>query len=184
MAAEAPGYVKLYRRLVDKPIWLQSTPEQKAVLIAILLMANFKEQEWLWQGTKYLCQPGQFVSSLEGIAKRCGKGVSARNVRTALEKFQNLGFLTSEASNQGRLVTVVNWRVFQQDEEEAVKQPVRYQSNDSQAPVRHQSTSKKERRKESNKANKYIPYEDIVSAFNCICIALPKVMSLTNNRKA
>lgn len=183
MLPDAQGFVKLYRRLLDKPIWLQSTPQQKAVLVAILLMANFKEQEWYWQGEKYICRPGQFVSSLEGIAKRCGRGISARNVRTALEKFQTLGFLTSEASNQGRLISIVNWSLFQQDEKITVKRTVRYQSNDCQAPVKDQSPNKKERMQEGKNVRTINPYEDIIHEFNTTCLALPTVQTLTKARR-
>ena len=39
------GWIRVHRELLDKPIWLNSTPEQKTILITLLLMANFKENE-------------------------------------------------------------------------------------------------------------------------------------------
>lgn len=34
------GWIKLHRELLDKPIWTESTPEQKTILITLLMMAN------------------------------------------------------------------------------------------------------------------------------------------------
>ena len=82
------GWIKLYRDLIDKPIWKCSTPEQKVILITLLCMANHDTQEWEWQGKRFTCKPGQMVTSLESIAKACGNGVSGQNVRTAIKRFE------------------------------------------------------------------------------------------------
>ncbi|EPF5050210.1 hypothetical protein ACSSTF_004802, partial [Escherichia coli] len=91
------GWIKLYRQLLAKPIWQESTPEQKVILITLLSMANHEEREWEWQGAPYKANPGQFVTSLESIRKKCGKGISLQNVRTALKRFEKYGFLTNES---------------------------------------------------------------------------------------
>lgn len=105
--------MKLYRILLDKPIWRQSTPEQKVILITLLLMANHEPCEWEWRGKKFVVQPGQFVTSLPAIQERCGKGISIRNIRTALARFQKLEFLTDESSETGRLISILNWAQYQ-----------------------------------------------------------------------
>lgn len=116
------GWIKLHRELINKPIWLKSSPEQKAILITLLLMANHQEQEWEWQGIKFKVQPGQFVTSLEHIANQSGKGVTFQNVRTSLKKFENkYQFLTSEATKTGTLITICNWGDYQDREEETNK---------------------------------------------------------------
>lgn len=107
------GWVKLYRILLDKPIWRQSTPEQKVILITLLLMANHEPCEWEWRGKKFVVQPGQFVTSLSAIQKRCGSGVSIRNIRTALSRFEKFEFLTVESSKGGRLISILNWAHYQ-----------------------------------------------------------------------
>ena len=92
------GYINLHRKLIEKPIWTGSTPEQKVILITLMMMANFKEKEWEWKGEKFKAKPGQFVASLDSIVKNCGKGISIKNVRTALERFEKLGFLANEST--------------------------------------------------------------------------------------
>lgn len=107
------GWVKLYRELLGKPIWLKSTPEQKTVLITILLSANHKKSEWEWQGVKFKVNEGEFVTSLDSLVKSCGKGITIQNVRSALKKFESYGFLTNKSTKTGRLISIVNWGDYQ-----------------------------------------------------------------------
>jgi len=130
------GWIKAYRMLIKKPIWLNSTPEQKVVLIALLLMVNYEENEWDWNGTKFNVLPGQCVTSLEAIKQASGKGLTLAHIRGALRRFQKLGFLTSKSTNQGRLITITNWSTYQCEE------GVTKQAN-SQAPRKHLTTNKK-----------------------------------------
>ncbi len=107
------GWISLHRELLCKPIWYQSSPEHKAVLVTLLLMANHTGREWWWKGEKFEAEPGQFVTSIKGIQDRAGKGISGQNVRSALKRFEMLGFLIDEPTRTGRLITIVNWNTYQ-----------------------------------------------------------------------
>ena len=107
------GYIKIHRELIKKPIWLKSTPEQRAILLTIFLMANHSENEWEWKGEKFKVCPGQFVTSLESIRENTGKGISIQNVRTSLKRFQKLEFLTNKSTKMGRVISIVNWDSYQ-----------------------------------------------------------------------
>lgn len=109
------GWIKLYRGIMEKSIWKLSTPEQKTILIVLLMLANNMSNEWEFEGRKYTCDAGQFITSLNSIADACGKGVSVQNVRTALSRFEKLGFLTNQSTKTGRLITIVNWGKYQAD---------------------------------------------------------------------
>ena len=126
------GWLRLHRELINKPIWLNSTPEQKTILITLLSMANFKDNEWEWNGNKFNVSKGQLVTSLDGIVKHCGIGVTIQNVRTALKRFEKLGFLTNESTKSGRLITIVNWSVYQTDSIESNKESNSCLTNDQQ----------------------------------------------------
>ena len=108
------GWIVLHRCLAEKAIWKNSTPEQKSILITLLMMANHKENEWEWNGNKFKALPGQFVTSLESIKILAGKGISTQNVRTALSKFKKYEFLTYEVTKTGRLITIINWGLYQE----------------------------------------------------------------------
>lgn len=107
------GWVKLYRELKSKSIWQLSSPEQKVVLITILLLANHEENKWEWKGEQFICKPGQLITSLNSLVRECGDGISIQNVRTALDRFEKLGFLTNVSTKTGRLITVLNWEKYQ-----------------------------------------------------------------------
>lgn len=107
------GWVKLYRELKSKSIWQLSSPEQKVVLITILLLANHEANKWEWKGEQFVCKPGQLITSLNSLVRECGDGISIQNVRTALERFEKLGFLTNVSTKTGRLITILNWEKYQ-----------------------------------------------------------------------
>ena len=117
------GFIALHRKLLDSPIWQVTTVEQKVILITLLLMANHSEKKWYWQGEEFICQPGQFITSLPNIVKACGNGLTVQNVRTALKKFENMNFLTDQSTKTGRLITIVNWQGYQGKREVDNRQP-------------------------------------------------------------
>ena len=107
------GWFKIYRCLFRKAIWLNSTPEQKVVLMTLLGMANHEGKEWEWNGKQFKAQVGQFVTSINSIMSKSGIGISRQNVRSSLAKFKKYDFLTYESTKTGLLISVVNWGVYQ-----------------------------------------------------------------------
>lgn len=154
------GWIKIYREILNKPIWLLSTPEQKTILITILLMANHEENEWEWKGERYICQPGQMITSLDKIAKKAGKGISIQNVRTALLRFEKYSFLTNESTNSNRLITICNWEDYQAKETESNKDVNSQPTGDQQAPNNQLTTNKNDKNIKNDK-------EDILQSNDC-----------------
>ena len=146
------GYLKLWREIGTKPIWKNSSAEHKAVLITLLMMVNFKPNEWEWKGMKYTATKGQIITSLDSIVKECGRGVTTQNVRSALKRFEKLGFLTNESTKTGRLITIVNWDIYQSDE----KNQQSYQQRGNKEVTKSQQRGNKEvtTKEEGNKDNK------------------------------
>ena len=137
-----------------KPIWLNSTPEQKTILITILAMANFRPSKWEWQGKQFILQEGQFITSLDSLAKACGSGVTIRNIRTALKRFEKCGFLTNESTKTGRLITIENWVIYQGNSVEGDKVTGKDLTKSRQRPDKDLTT--KEEGKEGKKVKKDI----------------------------
>lgn len=135
------GWIKLYRELLGKTIWKNSTGKQNAILATILLLANHEQNEWEWKGKKYYVKPGQFITSLSSIAKYSGKDVSIQNVRTALKRFEKLEFLTNKSTKQCRLITIVNWGKYQGAESKPNKRPNNQLTNDQQRPNNQLTTN-------------------------------------------
>lgn len=147
------GWIRLYRSLLEDPVWTTSTPEQRSVLVAILLTVNHEPRQWLWQGRKFDLQPGQMVTSLSSLAKAAG--VSVQSVRSALARFEKLNFSTYESTKTGRLITVVKWHTYQGLEHEGNKEV-------NKDPTKTQQLT---RIKECKKENPLIGFSDFWSAY-------------------
>lgn len=140
------GYIKLFRELIEKPIWLNSTPEHKAIMITLLLMANHCSNSWEWNGIKFEVKPGQFVTSLESIKQKTGKGISIQNIRSCLKRLEKLQFATNKSTKSGRLITIINWSTYQPPEKKATKKPTKEQQRSNKGAT----PNKNERMKEGN----------------------------------
>jgi len=107
------GWVKLYRNIIEDELWKISLPKQKVIMLHLILMVNHKESTWAWQGEKFNVPAGGMVTSLESIKRFCGRGISIRNVRTALVSFSRYGFLTNKSTKTGRLIQIANYEKYQ-----------------------------------------------------------------------
>lgn len=113
------GWIKLFRALLDDPVWATATADQKAVLVAILLSASHEPKQWCWQGRKFEIQPGQFITSLASLAEKAG--VSVKSVRSAIARFEKLDFLANKSAKTGRLISIRNWHTYQESPSEPGK---------------------------------------------------------------
>lgn len=145
------GWIKLHRELIDKAIWKTSTPEQKIILITLLLMANHEENEWEWNGERFKVQPGQMITSLKSITDACGGGVTTRNVRTAIERFEKYGFLTNQSTNKNRLITIVNYAKYQGGEYQPDKATDKQLTSNRQATDKQLTTNKNDKNDNNDK---------------------------------
>ncbi|KES26524.1 replication protein DnaD, partial [Listeria monocytogenes] len=94
-----------------------------------------------------------FVTSIKSITEECGKGISSQNVRTALKRFENYGFLTKESTKVNTLINIVNWGVYQDSENKSNTLANKQLTNDSQTANKQLTTNKNVRTKECNKNN-------------------------------
>jgi len=107
----ASGWIKLHRCLLDDPVWKQATHPQRSVLIVPLLLANHAENKWTWNGKKYSCVPGQFITSIRGLADRAD--VTVKATRCAMERLRKLDFWALETAQEGTKITIRNWDKYQ-----------------------------------------------------------------------
>lgn len=121
---EQGGYVKLFRKSTD---WgWYGDPAVKVVFIHLLLTANFKETTY--KGTTI--KVGQTIIGLESLSKQLG--VSVQQIRTAIKKLKSTGEITTEATNKGTLITVVNWGKYQGKEDKPTSKTTRKSTSKQQ----------------------------------------------------
>lgn len=100
-------------------------------------MANHQPNKWEFDGDVYEVQAGQFITSLQSIVEKCAsKEITTQKVRTALARFEKLGFLTGKSTNKNRLITIVNWKLYQANDDEDNSQNNRQITGNQQADNR------------------------------------------------
>ena len=149
------GWVKLHRCLLEKAIW-QLNDAQRIVFFTILMLANFEPKQWLWNGKQFKAEPGQFVTSIDSLAKAAR--VSPQSVRTAINNLSKLDFLTSKSTKTGRLITVTNWASYQSDEILSTN----HSTDDQQSVNKASTTTKNDKNVRMIRKNIYGSFQNVL----------------------
>jgi hypothetical protein len=156
------NWIKLYRKMVDDPIFVNSTGPQVKVLLTVMFLAAWTPKKWDVLGHEFTIQPGEVFISAYELARRAGDDVSRDVVRKALVRFEKMGFWTLKRTHRGVLIHIVNWRKYQlYDGEQTPKEPLSRPQADPMEPLsRPQAdpTNKKERKNVRNiRREEYTP---------------------------
>jgi hypothetical protein len=105
------GYVRLFRRLLQHPIWTQLSPGVLKVALFFLLKANYKPTQW-YDGARSVGVPaGSFITSYASVAAACS--LSTQQIRDAFAHLERTQFATYKRTHRWTLVTVLNWATYQ-----------------------------------------------------------------------
>lgn len=107
------NWIKLYRKMIADPIFVNSTGPQVKVLLTVIFLAAWTPKKWDVLGHEFTIQPGEVFISTRDLADRAGDDVSREVVRKALVRFEKLGFWTLKRTRNGTLIHIVNWRKYQ-----------------------------------------------------------------------
>lgn len=188
------GWIKLYRKLLDSDMYKNLNSKQKVIMLTCLLLANHERNKWEFDGEVYEVKSGQFITSLEKLKEKCGKDISVQNVRTALLKLEKWGFLTNKSTKTGRLITVVNWELYQGNNDEDNKDINKELTKHQQRANKELTTNKNDKNDKNDKKyiedilsseadNTTVPYQEIVNLYNATTKSLPKVKALSDKRR-
>ena len=103
------GYIALYRKLLDSPIFKNQNTLQ--VAIYCLLKATHKEHSQTVGDQVVKLKAGQLVTGRKRMAQDCN--LSEQSVRTTMRNLEKLDFLTIKSTNKFSVVTVLNWESYQ-----------------------------------------------------------------------
>ena len=101
----AKRFIKVYEQIVNWE-WFKH-PNTLCLFIYLLLKANYKDLDFHGRTIRR----GQILTSLTSIST--GTGLSVQQARTALAHLISTGEVTDEATNQGRLITVIKYDEYQ-----------------------------------------------------------------------
>jgi len=100
-----PGYVKLYRQLIDWE-WYQD-PNTMRLFIHCLIKANYEEKKW--KGATI--EAGSFVTSSTILAEELH--LSRAQIRRSIYNLQNTKEIAIKTTNKTTIITVLNWATYQ-----------------------------------------------------------------------
>jgi len=108
------GWIKVYRKMLDNPIFKDS--ETLQLFLYCLLRANFKPNNFLFNGQVVHLERGQFIFGLRKASKALK--MSIRKLRTRLIVLGKLGITTQQTTHRFSIITVCNYNYYQDSENE------------------------------------------------------------------
>lgn len=132
------GFVVLHRSLL-KWGW-HSDPATGWLFINLILLASHAPTEW--KGIKL--DRGQLITGRKSLSEQTG--LSERQIRTALEHLKSTGEVTIKPTNKYSLITLVNYRKFQDIPDASTSTSTRTSTNNR--PATDHIVTKKQYKKE------------------------------------
>lgn len=128
------GYVLLARRLWGSKLWALCRERPGYLLLAVhlILRANFEAVTLSIAGSPVEIPRGSFWTSLDTL--HAETGLPIQRLRTALRRFKQIGFLTDKSTKRGRLISIVNYEVYQHAPAYGNKGANRQLTDDQQTP--------------------------------------------------
>lgn len=128
---EEKGWVSFYRKLLDNPTICKDS-DYFAVWGYLLLNATHDALKILFKGEEKIIKPGQLITGRKKIAEKFN--ISESKVQRILKTFENEHQIEQEKSNKNRLITIVNWNMYQTSEQQN-KQPMNNNRTTTEQPV-------------------------------------------------
>lgn len=113
------GWIKLHRKLLENPI-ITKDSDYLSVWIYLLLNTTHKEYDVLFKGKRMTLKPGQLITGRKVISKKLK--VDENKVQRILKTLENEQQIEQQKSNKNRLITIVSWDKYQQDEQQIEQQ--------------------------------------------------------------
>lgn len=113
------GWIKLYRTILENPVICKDA-EHFAVWSYLLLKATHTEMEVIFAGKKMTLQPGQLITGRKQIAEHFK--IAESKVQRILKKLESEQQIEQQTSNKNRLISIVNWNVYQKSEQQTEQQ--------------------------------------------------------------
>jgi uncharacterized phage protein (TIGR02220 family) len=110
-------WVALYRKTGSSDTFLSLSCAERSIFLQSLFLAAGTEYDCLYHGRTYRLLPGQFVTTLDDLAKKCGRGCSIKMVRRTLDKLKEAQTWAdnrvSKRADAPHLVAFSNWASYQ-----------------------------------------------------------------------
>ena len=115
------GWISLYRKILDNPVVCKDA-ETFAIWCYLLLNATHTEIPAVFKKEKIVLKPGQLITGILSIGNRLS--INKDKVQRTLKCFELDKQIEQQTSNQNRLITIVNWDLYQTTDKRIDKQMI------------------------------------------------------------
>ena len=105
------GWVKLYRKLMDNPIWLEERFTKGQAWVDLIMLSNFESRTIVFDGEKIVIERGQVFTSIVKLSKRWKW--DRKTVSKYLVFLEKEGMIKKESDNKKTVITIINYSNFQ-----------------------------------------------------------------------
>lgn len=167
-------FIKLYEKMTEWE-WYDDLITFK-VFIHLLLTANWKDTSWHGIDLKR----GQRVISYQTLADELH--LTPKQVRTAIEKLKRTHEVASYMAGKRQVVTIENYEKYQGRDSDEGKVEGREVGRQRATDIEDIELYRKKIPTVSKKVPSKDDVEEIVKAYNEICVSLPHVLSISDDR--
>lgn len=155
------GWIKLHRKLLENPIVCKDA-DHLAVWTYLLLKATHRERDSIFKGKRITLKPGQLIAGRKSIASFLK--INEIKVQRILKLLENEHQIEQQTSNRNRLITILNWDLYQGNEQQDEQQMNNKRTTDEQ----QMNTYKNIKNDKNNKKNIYAHFtpptlEEVIS---------------------
>lgn len=149
------GWVKLYRKTLDSK-WGRN-PEMQYFWNSLLILANHKDG-YTKDGT--LVKKGQLMVSRSSLADLLR--IDQNAVYRKLQALKSDNQIDIQTSNKNTIITIVNWDLYQGDEQQSEQQANSERTASEQRVNTNKNAKNKKNKKNNNKILQASPLSDLV----------------------
>jgi len=135
------GWIKLYRKILSKGYYKKS--EYVHLWVHLLLKANHKPIEIMWNGNLIIIKEGQLLTGRKSLSEETG--ICESTIERALNLLQNEQQIKQEKTTKFRIITINNWKEYQGEQQADNKRTTSGQQAD---------TNKNDKNEKNEKNNK------------------------------
>ena len=178
-------WIKIYRGMLDWE-WFEFS-EMVHLFLYLLLKANIEDKNW--RGV--LIKRGQLATSNATLRKDLH--LTERKIRTCIKRLISTKEITYQATNKYVIITICNYERYQEnkttnDEQSDEQATIKGRANDEQATTTKEIKNIRINSLPNGKEpiegkTDPIPYSEIQSMWNEICLSYPRLTRITDPRK-
>lgn len=109
------GWIKIHRKVLDNPIVCKDS-ETFSIWMYLLLNATHQDTSALFKGERITLKKGQLITGILSISKKLD--INKNKVQRTLKMFESDKQIEQQTSNQNRLISILNWDEYQENDKQ------------------------------------------------------------------